>query len=224
MHFFLLIRPITNFLKNSMAIIRLSINALARNDHSLMRPAMQRKTRVQQVKSRRSNVNGTKEFHLISGLQSKKTCRMRHKVASLGMFERKLLTSSSENPFNSETSSPEAGSQELSIPETPALDSSSITPVTPVSQFPITPTTSGISCDGFEPIDAGNMHQNFPGSERKIDPTTLFVGGLEISGPEAWDEERVRKLFFRFGGLESVKFFRPSMYLFQAEFSISSST
>lgn len=58
-----------------------------------------------------------------------------------------------------------------------------------------------------------NVQQNH-GSEKKIDPTTLFVGGLEISGPGAWDEERVRNLFSRFGGLESVKFFRPSMYLF----------
>lgn len=53
---------------------------------------------------------------------------------------------------------------------------------------------------------------NFPGygAEKQVDPTTLFVGGLEISGPGAWNEDKVRTVFSRYGGLESVKFVRPS--------------
>ena len=78
----------------------------------------------------------------------------------------------------------------------PAFDASSITPATPGSQFP---AASGTTYDG-----------NSPESERHVDPTTLFVGGLDISGPGAWDEEKVRTLFSRYGGLESVKFVRPS--------------
>jgi hypothetical protein len=54
-------------------------------------------------------------------------------------------------------------------------------------------------------------------SDRELDPTTLFVGGLEMFGPGAWDEEKVKNFFARFGGLESVKVVRPCK--FSATFS-----
>jgi hypothetical protein len=44
----------------------------------------------------------------------------------------------------------------------------------------------------------------------EIDPTSLFVGGLEMSGPHAWDEERVKNFFSKFGGVEAVKVVFPS--------------
>ncbi|KAF8167683.1 hypothetical protein B0H34DRAFT_792378 [Crassisporium funariophilum] len=103
--------------------------------------------------------------------------------------------------------------QELYMPQTPALDSSSITPITPGSQFPTTPT----SCDDMR---QDTSHKTFgsggdvllpkdPRTGRELDPTTLFVGGLEMFGPGAWDEEKVKTFFARFGGLESVKVVRP---------------
>lgn len=45
--------------------------------------------------------------------------------------------------------------------------------------------------------------------ERELDPTTLFVGGLEMHGPGAWDEDKVARFFRRFGGLDSVKVVQP---------------
>jgi len=53
---------------------------------------------------------------------------------------------------------------------------------------------------------------NYYRSERIIDPTTLFVGGLEMHGPRAWDEAKVRDFFSRYSGLESVKFVRPGTW------------
>jgi hypothetical protein len=111
----------------------------------------------------------------------------------------------------------EGEGQELYIPQTPALDGSSITPLTPGSQFPITPTDceADISQDTFYRGFQSREHVNpFKSSrpERDIDPTTLFVGGLEMFGPGAWDEEKVKKFFSRFGGLESVKVVRPGMF------------
>ena len=50
-------------------------------------------------------------------------------------------------------------------------------------------------------------------TDRELDPTTLFVGGLEMFGPGAWDEEKVKNFFARFGGLESVKVVRPCKFL-----------
>ena len=67
--------------------------------------------------------------------------------------------------------------------------------------------TSG-SLDDFTIKEGANSPQY--GTEKHVDPTTLFVGGLDISGPGAWDEEKVRTIFSRYGGLESVKFVRPS--------------
>ncbi|KAF8807798.1 hypothetical protein BYT27DRAFT_7189890 [Phlegmacium glaucopus] len=98
--------------------------------------------------------------------------------------------------------------QELFMPQTPALDTSSITPITPGSQFPITPT----SCDdkSMRPKTLGERENPIMNrSDRELDPTTLFVGGLEMFGPGAWDEEKVKNFFARFGGLESVKVVRP---------------
>lgn len=90
---------------------------------------------------------------------------------------------------------------------------SPITPKTPGSLFPLTPTNSvgdlhGPSFKGHGIKErthyAGEGH-----ADRDIDPTTLFVGGLEMFGPGAWDEDKVKNFFSRFGGLESVKVVRP---------------
>ena len=67
--------------------------------------------------------------------------------------------------------------------------------------------TSGTSFDDFT-IKDDNTPQY--GAGKHVDPTTLFVGGLDISGPGVWDEEKVRTVFSRYGGLESIKFVRPS--------------
>ncbi|KAL4067375.1 hypothetical protein V8B97DRAFT_1919100 [Scleroderma yunnanense] len=42
------------------------------------------------------------------------------------------------------------------------------------------------------------------------DPTTIFVGGLEMYGPKAWDESKLRTLFSKYGGIKFVKVIRPS--------------
>ena len=78
---------------------------------------------------------------------------------------------------------------------------SPITPKTPGTQFPITPTSSTMGMEG--------MSFGYDGKDRELDPTTLFVGGLEMHGPSAWDEERVANLFAKYGGLQSVKVVRP---------------
>lgn len=59
---------------------------------------------------------------------------------------------------------------------------------------------------------SGTSYHNFSmkEDEKQVDPTTLFVGGLNISGSGAWDEEKVKALFSGYGGLESVKVVRPS--------------
>ncbi|KAL1748988.1 hypothetical protein HDZ31DRAFT_79329 [Schizophyllum fasciatum] len=91
---------------------------------------------------------------------------------------------------------------EMSSPRMPGLGMSPITPKTPGTQFPITPTSSTMGMDG--------LPFGYDGKEREIDPTTLFVGGLEMHGPSAWDEERVGNLFAKYGGLQSVKVVRPA--------------
>jgi hypothetical protein len=92
------------------------------------------------------------------------------------------------------------------MPQTPALDTSSITPVSPGSQFPVTPPSCN---DNLHHPETRMMNR----SDRELDPTTLFVGGLEMFGPGAWDEEKVKNFFARFGGLESVKVVRPCTFL-----------
>lgn len=79
------------------------------------------------------------------------------------------------------------------------------TPKTPSTIYPLTPT----SCtDDEKPFNYVPELQEVP-TQRSIDPTSLFVGGLEIVGPSAWDEEKVRLHFAKYGGLQHVKLVRP---------------
>jgi len=100
------------------------------------------------------------------------------------------------------------------MPQTPALDTSSITPITPGFQFPITPTSCDDNLDqSVRPkILEEKKNPMVNRSDRELDPMTLFVGGLEMFGPGAWDEEKVKNFFTRFGGLESVKVVRPCKF------------
>jgi hypothetical protein len=100
---------------------------------------------------------------------------------------------------------PSCERQDAIVPPTPELDRSPVTPKTPASTFPVTPTSPSFGISGDSPEYPTVAHP-----EGGIDPTTLFVGGLEMHGPNAWDEERVANLFGRYGGLESVRVVKPS--------------
>lgn len=92
--------------------------------------------------------------------------------------------------------------QTISHPETPS------TPRTPSSVYPLTPTSCTEEDRPYaQPHpDPSLTHGDSQGS---IDPMSLFVGGLEVLGPSAWDEERVRQHFGKYGGLQHVKFVKP---------------
>ncbi|KAJ7109996.1 hypothetical protein C8R44DRAFT_884008 [Mycena epipterygia] len=100
--------------------------------------------------------------------------------------------------------------QELDILDTPGLGMSPITPKTSGSQFPTTPTSTNgdLQSSSFQSYESKEKNGYFEES-KELDPTTLFVGGLEMFGPGAWDEDRVSAFFGKFGGLESVKVVRP---------------
>ncbi|KAG1757119.1 hypothetical protein EDB19DRAFT_1900668 [Suillus lakei] len=102
---------------------------------------------------------------------------------------------------------------EVGIPLTPEFGTSPITPKTPGSLVPRTPTTGSYLGDfqsGSLPDFATKSVLQWDAKrENPLDPTTIFVGGLEMYGPNAWDEERVRNLFSRYGGVENVKVIRP---------------
>lgn len=123
------------------------------------------------------------------------------------------------NDFSEEVAGSKEHGQELEMPLTPGLGRSPITPKTPGSVFPPTPTSGGSHRLSFREFEGkeeyyGGLDRN----ERDLDPTTLFVGGLETFGPGAWDEEKVSKFFARFGGLESVKIVRPRKLHFFSEY------
>ncbi|THV07593.1 hypothetical protein K435DRAFT_959667 [Dendrothele bispora CBS 962.96] len=99
--------------------------------------------------------------------------------------------------------------------DTPQLGMSPVTPKTPASGFPPTPTSSSddYKSSAFPQTFEDNQltPTRYNGPKRLfLDPTTLFVGGLEMYGPGGWDETKLQKFFERFGGLESVKMIRPT--------------
>jgi hypothetical protein len=106
---------------------------------------------------------------------------------------------------------------ETDLAPTPEYGASPITPRTPGSLMLRTPTTG--SCMGdfqsmsFKDYDSQDSLLRLPREKRDdtvVDPTTIFVGGLDMFGPTAWDEDKVRALFSRYGGVETVKVVRPS--------------
>lgn len=104
---------------------------------------------------------------------------------------------------------PDVNGQELVVPETPGLEMSPTTPRTPGPIYPLTPNNGeDLRSELCELKEHPYFHT--PRPNRELDPTTLFVGGLEMFGPGAWDEEKVRRFFSRFGGLESVKLVKPT--------------
>lgn len=95
--------------------------------------------------------------------------------------------------------------QEFSVPSTPGLGMSPVTPVSG-SLFPPTPTDGDVQLTPTKGFEDKSNHSD---GERELDPTTLFIGGLETYGPNAWDEERIIHLFSQYEGLDSVKVVKP---------------
>ncbi|KAF9270021.1 hypothetical protein L218DRAFT_7553 [Marasmius fiardii PR-910] len=95
----------------------------------------------------------------------------------------------------------------------PSLTMSPTTPKSPVSTFFLTPTSTD-SCKNVSTKEAEDDTFRFPGTpsgmERVVDTSTLFVGGLDMHGPGAWDEAKLQNYFQRFGGLQNVKIVRPA--------------
>lgn len=113
---------------------------------------------------------------------------------------------------------PDDGAQDLDMPPTPDFGMSPNTPKTTSSMmFPHTPNTYAF--DIRSPSSKEYRTNNGPPSlhdelskERELDPTTLFVGGLEIGGAHGWDEARVRDFFSKYGGVLEVKVVFPGQY------------
>jgi hypothetical protein len=42
-----------------------------------------------------------------------------------------------------------------------------------------------------------------------LDPTTIFVGGLDVYGRCTWDEQRLKRVFGQYGEIAEVKLVRP---------------
>ncbi|KAH7916363.1 hypothetical protein BJ138DRAFT_1108734 [Hygrophoropsis aurantiaca] len=103
---------------------------------------------------------------------------------------------------------------DVEIPPTPEFGPSLLTPKTPGSLMLRTPTTGSYIGDfnaaSLQEFDGKQSYHNYEKQDGSLlDPTTIFVGGLEMFGPNAWDEDRVRDLFSKYGGVETVKVIRP---------------
>ncbi|TFK56697.1 hypothetical protein OE88DRAFT_1730160 [Heliocybe sulcata] len=114
---------------------------------------------------------------------------------------------------------------DTSVPPTPDFVTSPVTPRTPGFKELRTPISHGSTLGGIAYEDSqfgasfevnkiqgdseGTQAKDAFGRPREVDPTTIFVGGLEMFGPSAWDEERVRSVFEKFGGVEDVRVVKP---------------
>ncbi|KAI9065881.1 hypothetical protein FKP32DRAFT_446423 [Trametes sanguinea] len=73
-------------------------------------------------------------------------------------------------------------------------------------------TTSALGSGGVpwnESRTSPALRLPFDASTREVDPTTIFVGGLSMQDAEPWTEEKLRRIFGRFGPIERVQIVRP---------------
>lgn len=129
-----------------------------------------------------------------------------------------------------DSTSSDAHVQELTMPPTPEFSVSSLTPVTPRTgtSFPRTPQSANMRgpagvhvhdgsliqyADAMTPKKGARFAYHNDGApemqERYLDPLTIFVGGLEMFGPHAWDEDRLWELFGKYGEVENVQLVKP---------------
>ncbi|OCH87465.1 hypothetical protein OBBRIDRAFT_889765 [Obba rivulosa] len=142
------------------------------------------------------------------------------------------LQSRSDGPVqllhDSRAASRDGGEEQVvdTIPPTPGFTLSPITPLTPKmgENFPRTPSTASSvaaqdtshSCESRRGVTAPcdtpqscGMYVTDEGGAREHDPSTIFVGGLEMFGPSAWDESKLQALFERYGDIETIQLVRP---------------
>jgi hypothetical protein len=56
----------------------------------------------------------------------------------------------------------------------------------------------------------GTVDENIDINLRNVlDPTTIFVGGLDVHGRCTWDEQRLKRVFGQYGEIAEVKLVRP---------------
>ena len=108
--------------------------------------------------------------------------------------------------------------QEITMPPTPAFTAASITPVTPKTgpSFPHTPQSERGTFASIEPYvngslrmfskPGGRLPERHDGRANEIDPLCIFVGGLDVVGPNPWTEDRVREVFSKYGEIEKLEF------------------
>lgn len=118
----------------------------------------------------------------------------------------------------------EEDGEELDMPPTPDFGMSPNTPKTTGSMmFPHTPSAYNFGAHSPSSKSSGaKVSTSYLRDEGRgdsiIDPTSIFVGGLEMN---AWDEERVKGFFSKFGRVEDVKVVFPSKISDNSSFSIS---
>lgn len=120
------------------------------------------------------------------------------------------------------------GGQEVTVPPTPEVSTTSITPTTPNmgNSYPLTPRSAASELGIGDTTRTPDAYQTTPRRlgrfssgimeeaerEREVDPRSLFVGNLEINGSRPWTEERLRGVFEKYGAIEEIKLYEPGRF------------
>ena len=122
----------------------------------------------------------------------------------------------SEYPYSESPNNDIRGTQELTIPLTPEFSTTSITPTTPKTalSFPYTPQSARSHGD-FGPFSRKDrkFSERDDGLTKEVDPLWVFAGGLSTSGPSPWDQDKVRRVFGKYGELVELEFIKPGSFL-----------
>ncbi|EIM92238.1 uncharacterized protein STEHIDRAFT_151573 [Stereum hirsutum FP-91666 SS1] len=119
----------------------------------------------------------------------------------------------------SSTISQLTSSDSSEVPEIPVMDMKSAAKRSSTPEFVFPRISCGANAEQEKYVDVFGTVTEYPDEEREgevydnfgreLDLSTIFVGGLEMMGPQAWDEPKVRRLFERYGKIEDIKYSRP---------------
>ena len=127
---------------------------------------------------------------------------------------------SMSNPVSSAISKDDSQSIS-STGESTGESSSYVTPVTPTSALPPSFHCPNFTCAGHDKCFHKCSNDQFIGDntyhrEQDVDPKTVFVGGLDAFGPDAWGVDRLRAVFEKYGVVEDVKLICPCEHFTKA--------
>ncbi|KZS95833.1 hypothetical protein SISNIDRAFT_438390 [Sistotremastrum niveocremeum HHB9708] len=121
------------------------------------------------------------------------------------ILARSISTPPADRPVGGkQTATSDFQQLEEEVPPTPDLEEFDSKTST---MSPVSPVTPGLI--GTQHTDYHEKEVEYPSLHEEVETTTIFVGGLDMYGPQQWDETILKTVFEEFGEVLEVRYITP---------------